>query len=193
MKKLTLILSVLILSALLGACGAADVAQTEQVQPTLQPAASLDVSSAEAEGPPSPPICIPNPPRPEPSAEDLAAFSANPETDWIKGPVDAAITIVEYADFQCPYCSVASQNLKLIMEKYPDDGSMGEQVVPVATTVSKNGYESMAINKVEKENVGAALDNVAIRMIEYRNIEGFNYEVNTGSTAEEGLARLGVK
>ena len=80
-----------------------------------------------------------------------------------------------------------------VYEKYPDDGSTGEQVVPVATTVSKDGYESMAIYKVERDNVGAALDLVANRMIEYRNIEGFRYSVQTASTAEEGLARLGIE
>jgi len=151
-KKLTLILSVLILSALLGACGAAEVIQTEQVQPTEQPAASLDVSSVEAEGPSPPPTCIPNPPRPAPNEQDLAVFSPNPETDWIKGPEDAAITIIEYADFQCPYCSVASENLKLLMEKYPDDvrvvyrhfplASIHDKAIPAAQAVEAAGLQS---------------------------------------------------
>ncbi len=80
-----------------------------------------------------------------------------------------------------------------VYEKYPEDGSTGEQVVPVATTVSKDGYESMVIYKVERDNVGSALGLVSDRMIEYRNIEGFRYSVQIGSTAEEGLERLGVK
>ena len=152
MKKLTLILSVVILSALLGACATAGAVQTEEVQPTQQPAASLDVSSAEAEGPPPPPTCIPNPPRPTPSDEDLAAFSADPENDWIKGPEDAAITIVEYADFQCPYCSVASQNLQTLMDMYPDDvrvvyrhfplASIHDKAIPAAQAVEAAGVQS---------------------------------------------------
>ena len=152
MKKLTLILSVVILFALLGACATAGAVQTEEVQPTEQPAASLDVASAEVEGPPSPPTCIPNPPRPTPSDEDLAAFSADPETDWIKGPEDAAITIVEYADFQCPYCSVASENLKALMEKYPDDvrvvyrhfplASIHDKAIPAAQAAEAAGLQS---------------------------------------------------
>jgi len=151
-KKLTLILSVVILFALLGACTTAEVVKTEEVQPTLQPAASLDVSSAEAEGPPPPPTCIPNPPRPAPSDEDLASFSADPETDWIKGPEDAAITIVEYADFQCPYCSVASQNLQTLMDMYPDDvrvvyrhfplASIHDKAIPAAQAVEAAGIQS---------------------------------------------------
>lgn len=35
------------------------------------------------------------------------------------GKEDAPITIVEYADFQCPYCSVAYKNLKKFAEKNP--------------------------------------------------------------------------
>ena len=62
MKKLTLILSVVILTILLVACSTPEAVLTEEIQHTEQPAASLDVSSAEAVGPPSPPTCIPIPP-----------------------------------------------------------------------------------------------------------------------------------
>jgi len=151
-KKLTLILSVVLLSALLGACSTAGAVQTEEIQPTQQPAASLDVSSAEVEGPPSPPTCIPSPPRPAPNEQDLAVFSPDPEIDWIKGPEDAAITIVEYADFQCPYCSVTSQNLQTLMDMYPDDvrvvyrhfplASIHDKAIPAAQAVEAAGVQS---------------------------------------------------
>ncbi len=153
MKKLTLILSVVILSSLVGACSSPVITQTEVVQPTQQPAASLDVTSAEAEGPPPPPTCIPNPPPPVPNEQDLAVFSADPETDWIKGPEDAASTIIEYADFQCPYCSVASLNLKTLLEKYPDDvrvvyrhfplASIHDKAIPAAQAVEAAGLQSV--------------------------------------------------
>src|SRR6266571_2202063 len=35
-----------------------------------------------------------------------------------KGPESAPITIVEYADFQCPYCTRALDSLKQVEEKY---------------------------------------------------------------------------
>jgi predicted DsbA family dithiol-disulfide isomerase len=38
-----------------------------------------------------------------------------------KGPADAAVTIIEFSDFQCPYCARALPVIKEVMERYPDD------------------------------------------------------------------------
>ncbi len=35
-----------------------------------------------------------------------------------KGPADAPVTIVEYSDYQCPYCKKAQPNMKEVAEKY---------------------------------------------------------------------------
>jgi protein-disulfide isomerase len=37
------------------------------------------------------------------------------------GPANARVTIVEYTDFQCPFCSRVQPTLKQILEKYPQD------------------------------------------------------------------------
>ncbi|MBX2996613.1 MAG: thioredoxin domain-containing protein [Bdellovibrionaceae bacterium] len=39
----------------------------------------------------------------------------------IHGPADAKITIVEYSDFECPYCSRGYQTIKEVMKAYPKD------------------------------------------------------------------------
>jgi protein-disulfide isomerase len=36
-----------------------------------------------------------------------------------KGPADAAVTLVEYADFECPHCAELYENLKGIEARYP--------------------------------------------------------------------------
>jgi protein-disulfide isomerase len=35
------------------------------------------------------------------------------------GPADAPVTIIEFSDFQCPYCGRASSTVKQIHERYP--------------------------------------------------------------------------
>lgn len=39
----------------------------------------------------------------------------------IFGPKDAKITIVEYSDFECPYCARGYQTVKEVMKNYPND------------------------------------------------------------------------
>lgn len=41
------------------------------------------------------------------------------ETRAMKGPKDAKITIVEYSDFECPYCSRGYQTIMEVLKAYP--------------------------------------------------------------------------
>ncbi len=41
--------------------------------------------------------------------------------DPVKGPSDALITIVEWSDYQCPFCSRVEPTIKKILETYPKD------------------------------------------------------------------------
>jgi protein-disulfide isomerase len=38
----------------------------------------------------------------------------------IRGKVDAPVTIVEFADYECPYCQAAEEAVKQVMDKYQD-------------------------------------------------------------------------
>ena len=44
----------------------------------------------------------------------------DPEADHIRGDKDAAFTIIEYSDFECPFCSRHHPTLKQLIEDEPD-------------------------------------------------------------------------
>jgi Na+/H+ antiporter NhaA len=42
------------------------------------------------------------------------------ERDHIRGPLDAPVTVVEYADFECPYCGQAEPEVRELLREYGD-------------------------------------------------------------------------
>ena len=80
-------------------------------------ATSLRTESSQAE--PTPEVALkdndPIPTAPTPSAKVDIEIN---DTDHVKGDKKAPITIVEYSDFQCPYCSKFHDTLNKVMKNY---------------------------------------------------------------------------
>jgi Na+/H+ antiporter NhaA len=57
------------------------------------------------------------------TAEDVLdlADEVDPERDHIRGPDDAPVTLVEYGDFECPYCGQAETVIRELLSKQGDD------------------------------------------------------------------------
>jgi Na+/H+ antiporter NhaA len=45
----------------------------------------------------------------------------DPEVDHIRGPADARLTLIEYGDFQCPYCGRAEAVTRDLLQAFGDD------------------------------------------------------------------------
>jgi Na+/H+ antiporter NhaA len=46
----------------------------------------------------------------------------DPERDHIRGDVDGPVTLVEYADFECPYCGRAEPTIRELLTMHEDEG-----------------------------------------------------------------------
>jgi protein-disulfide isomerase len=47
-------------------------------------------------------------------------IGVDPERDHIRGPMDAPVTVVEYGDFECPYCGQAEPVLRELLREFGD-------------------------------------------------------------------------
>src|SRR5690606_17638227 len=45
----------------------------------------------------------------------------DPEVDHIRGPLNAPVTLVEYGDFECPYCGRAEPVVRELVQTYGND------------------------------------------------------------------------
>jgi Na+/H+ antiporter NhaA len=64
-------------------------------------------------------VCAPPEAEPEEDLPEVLAVPVGPE-DHVRGPADAKVTIVEYGDFECPYCGRLHPVLEELRKKNPD-------------------------------------------------------------------------
>jgi protein-disulfide isomerase len=49
------------------------------------------------------------------------AVPVDPARDKVRGPHDAPVTVVEYGDFECPYCGLAESAIRALLSEFGDD------------------------------------------------------------------------
>jgi Na+/H+ antiporter NhaA len=47
-------------------------------------------------------------------------IDVDPERDHVRGPIDAPVTVVEYGDFECPYCGQAEPVVRELLRDFGD-------------------------------------------------------------------------
>lgn len=48
------------------------------------------------------------------------AYDVDPARDHIRGPLDAPVTVVEYGDFECPFCGRAEPEVRDLLRDFSD-------------------------------------------------------------------------
>lgn len=82
----------------------------------------------------------------QPALDDARAF---------EGAKDAPVTIVEYSDFQCPFCKRGHQTMEAVLKEYPGKVKVTfrnfpiERIHPLALPASQM-YEAIALQDVAK-------------------------------------------
>ena len=55
------------------------------------------------------------------AAEHAAALATATQGFPTRGPSDAPVTVVEFSDFQCPYCRRAAGTVEQLLDRYPEE------------------------------------------------------------------------
>jgi protein-disulfide isomerase len=63
----------------------------------------------------------PRKPRNAPSADSKTVYNIDPGTSYAKGGAEPLVTIIEFSEFQCPFCSRVLPIMKKIHETYGQD------------------------------------------------------------------------
>jgi protein-disulfide isomerase len=77
---------------------------------------------------PTPAQAPSRPGRPDPNKRYTISLDGSP----VKGKQDASITVVEFSDFQCPFCARVTPTLAKISETYPDDVRIAFKHLPLS-------------------------------------------------------------
>ncbi|MBI5564684.1 MAG: thioredoxin domain-containing protein, partial [Chloroflexi bacterium] len=125
--KLKLISLIALLGLLISACAPATA---PAAAPAAPDAAAVQPTAAPAQPTPATPATPAGTAAPTPEFEKI--INPQPE-DWKYGPDGAAVTFIEWADFQCPYCSEVAPLLKKLADAYPKDVQIVYRHFPLPT------------------------------------------------------------
>jgi cyclophilin family peptidyl-prolyl cis-trans isomerase/protein-disulfide isomerase len=67
------------------------------------------------------PGCTVISPLPTPGPTEASRFAPVSDADWILGPSDAVITLLEYCDFQTPGCTSMAITMVLLIDEFPGE------------------------------------------------------------------------
>ena len=165
---------------LLTACSpAAPVVPTSALAPTLEsatlPASSCTAVSSSAE------------------RDDYVAslpFGEVNEANWQRGPADAQVTLIEYSDFQCPFCAQLSAVLAELEARYPDDLRVVYRHFPLIGTPEQPVHDKAAPSMQAAEAAGLQgkfwemHDELFTRQSEWAGLSPDQFETWLGDTAQ---------
>jgi hypothetical protein len=98
--------------------------------------------------------------------------------------------ILTYLWFPPHLSDTAAQRYLETIQKYPIINGI-KRIIPAAISTDKKGVEVIVIDEVKRKDLGEAMGYISKFVVEFRSIEGLNYQVKTANTLGEAMGLVG--
>jgi protein-disulfide isomerase len=105
------------------------------------------------------------------------------------GPKTAPITIVEFSDFQCPYCRVAAISLKTVMQRFPGKVRLVFRNYPLDNSCNRMMQRPLHTNACEAAKAAYCAKDQGKFEAVYEQL--FEHQADIGKTKVIDLAKAG--
>ena len=92
--------------------------------------------------------------KPTPGPTPESPFLPVTAEDWSRGPEEAPITIIEYSDFQCPYCAQLAPIMERLNEEFPEELRFVYRHFPLIGTPEQPFHPNAALATQAAEAAG---------------------------------------
>lgn len=92
--------------------------------------------------------------KPTPGPTPESPFLPITATDWSKGLEAAPITLIEYSDFQCPYCAQLAPIIERLIEEFPNELRFVYRHLPLIGTPEQPFHDKAALSTQAAEAAG---------------------------------------
>jgi len=98
--------------------------------------------------------------------------------------------VISFTWYPPSVSNTVAQRYLETLQKYPIISSI-KRIVPAAVSSTKEGIEVFVVDEVKREDLGDAVDYGSKFLVEFRDIEGFRYQIRTFSTVTEAMKYIG--
>lgn len=95
-----------------------------------------------------------NPPLQAPPAPAIGDIRPVTADDYVRGPMDAKVTVIEYSDLECPFCKRFHPTMQQLVKEYPNDVRWVYRHFPLEQLHQQAPKESEAVECAKEQGKG---------------------------------------
>ena len=101
--------------------------------------------------------------------------------------------LVSFVKYPSHIASKVAKKYLELLQKFPPDNSLGENIIPSAVKVTDEGIRILGVTRINKGKFDEAWKLAIEQRAFFLDVEGYESSIEVWATVEEALASLGMK